>query len=127
VGVAVVDDCLVKAGGREVGSLPSVASGRNSAYPHRHTGRRLIEDGDVVLLDFGGTWEGYYSDITRTVFVGEHPQPDSEKARVYELVAGAQEKAVKAAKPGMICEALDAIARDYLAEAGYGQYFTHRL
>src|SRR5439155_3230209 len=95
--------------------------------PHHHAGERVIENGDVVVLDFGGTVEGYYSDVTRTVFVGGLPEPGSEQARVYGLVATAQEAAVQAARPGMECEALDAVARDLLTQAGYGEYFTHRL
>jgi Xaa-Pro aminopeptidase len=79
------------------------------------------------VLDFGGTLNGYFSDITRTVFVGSLPETDSEEERVYNLVAGAQEAGVRAARPGMTCEALDRVARDLLDVAGYGQYFIHRL
>jgi len=117
----------LKSHGLKLPGAPIVASGPNSASPHHHTGDRIISNGDVVVLDFGGTWEGYYSDITRTVFVGEAPQPDSEEAKVYGLVAGAQQAAFEAARPGLACEALDSVARDLLADAGYGQYFTHRL
>lgn len=118
---------LLEARGLEVEHIPIVASGPNSASPHHHTGTRILQKGDPVVLDFGGTWEGYYSDITRMVFVGEEPRPGSEERRVYEAVAAAQEKAVKAAKPGMACEELDAVARDHLVTAGYGPYFNHRL
>jgi Xaa-Pro aminopeptidase len=118
---------LLKAGGLQVEGSPIVASGPNSASPHHHTGDRVIERGDVVVLDFGGTLQGYYSDITRTVFVGREPDPDPERGVVYNLVAAAQEKAFRAARPGMSCESLDAVARDFLTEAGFGQYFIHRL
>ncbi len=118
---------LLEARGLDVEGLPIVASGPNSASPHHHTGSRVLEKGDMVVLDFGGTLQGYYSDITRMVFVGEGPQAGSEEERVYKLVVAAQESAVKAARPGMTCQDLDSVARDYLSGAGYGQYFTHRL
>lgn len=117
----------LRAKGLEVPGHAIVAAGPNSASPHHHTGDRVIEAGDVIVLDFGGTVGGYYSDITRTVFAGEAPLSGAEELHVYGLVAGAQEAAVQAARPGISCEALDAVARDYLTEAGYGQYFTHRL
>src|SRR5439155_22230007 len=108
----------------EVEGLPIVASGPNSASPHHPSGDRAIRPGDMLLLDFGGTLQGYCSDITRTVFVGAAPQPGSEEARVYSLVAAAQDAAVKAARAGVTCENLDAVARDLLTQAGYGQYFS---
>jgi Xaa-Pro aminopeptidase len=118
---------LLKARGLEVEGLPIVASGPNSASPHHHSGDRTVQAGDMVVLDFGGTLQGYYSDITRTVFVGHGPEPGSEQLRVYDLVAQAQEAAVRAARPGMACEALDTVARAIISEAGYGEYFNHRL
>ncbi len=120
-------EALLKDGGLQVEGLPIVASGPNSASPHHHTSERVIQSGDVVVLDYGGTYQGYYSDITRTVFVGQAPDRQSEQWRVYHLVAEAQEAAVRAARPGMQCQALDSVARDILEGAGYGQYFTHRL
>ena len=118
---------LLEAGGLHVPGAPIVASGPNSASPHHHAGNRVIEPGDAIVLDFGGTKEGYYSDITRTVFVGSRPAQDSEQALVYNLVAEAQEAARKAARPGMTCEQLDAVARTVIEAAGYGEYFNHRL
>ncbi len=117
----------LKAKGLAVEGKPIVASGPNSASPHHFTGERVMQAGDVVVLDFGGTLDGYYSDITRTVFVGAAPADNSEEERVYNLVAGAQEAAFRAARPGVTCEQLDAVARDLLTAAGYGQYFMHRL
>lgn len=118
---------MLEARGLSVPGLPIVASGPNSASPHHHTGERVIQSGDMLVLDFGGTLHGYYSDITRTVFVGEAPQEDSERLRVYNLVARAQDAAVQTGRPGMTCEQLDSVARDILAEGGYGAFFTHRL
>ena len=117
----------LRAKGLEVPGHAIVASGPNSASPHHHTGERVIEAGDVIVLDFGGTVGGYYSDITRTVFAGEAPSTGSEELHVYGQVAAAQEAAVQAARPGLACEELDAVARNHFIEAGYGQYFTHRL
>ena len=118
---------LLEEGGLLVPGFPIVASGPNSASPHHHTGSRRIVPGDVIVLDFGGTLQGYYSDITRTVFVGEAPPVDSERSRVYNLVAQAQDAAVRTGRPGITCEQLDSVARDILAEGGYGEFFTHRL
>ena len=106
---------------------PIVAAGENGSSPHHHSSERVVRRGDVVVVDFWGSLDGYYSDCTRTVFVGGEPAPDSEERRVYDLVRGAQETAAAAAGPGMTCEALDAVAREYLARAGYGEYFIHRL
>lgn len=118
---------LLKAEGVQGEGFAIVGSGPNSASPHHHAGSRVIEQGDAVVLDFGGPLHGYYCDITRTVFVGSPPESNSEAERVYNLVQAAQEAAVRAALPGMTCEALDAVARDLFAEAGYAQYFMHRL
>lgn len=117
----------LEAQGLVVPGTPIVASGPNSASPHHHAGDRVIQAGDVVVLDFGGTLEGYYSDITRTVFAGSAPEPNSEEERVYKLVQGAQEAAFRAARAGLTSEELDSVARDLLAAAGYGRYFMHRL
>jgi len=80
-----------------------------------------------VVLDFFGTYEGYYADCTRTVWVGSAPAATSEEMKVYDTVAAAQEAGVQSARPGMTCQALDSVARNIIAEAGYGDYFTHRL
>jgi Xaa-Pro aminopeptidase len=113
--------------GLSVPDLPIVASGPNGASPHHHAGGRIIEPGDAIVLDFSGTWQDYGFDCTRTVFAGDPPAPDSEEARVYAIVAQAQEAGVQAAEPGLECQALDTVARDIITKAGYGQYFTHRL
>jgi Xaa-Pro aminopeptidase len=100
------------------------ASGPNSASPHYHTGDRVIQQGDVVVFDWGGTLEGYHSDITRTVFVGE---PTDEFRRVYEIVLRANQATLEAVKPGVPCERLDQVARTIITEAGYGPQFLHRV
>jgi D-alanyl-D-alanine dipeptidase len=100
-----------------------VASGPNGANPHHETGSRVIEDGDMVVLDFGGLKDGYSSDTTRTVHVGE---PTDAERRVHELVRRAQQAGVEAVRPGVPCEEVDRAARAVIAEAGYGDRFVHR-
>jgi Xaa-Pro aminopeptidase len=77
----------------------------------------------VVVLDFGGKAQGYCSDITRTVFVGE---PDEERRRVYEVVRSAQQAAFEAVRPGVAAQDVDRAARAVIEEAGYGDRFLHR-
>ncbi|MEA2529120.1 MAG: hypothetical protein QOG89_764 [Thermomicrobiales bacterium] len=107
-----------------VGGFGICASGPNSASPHYHTGDRVIQQGDVVIFDWGATLDGYNSDITRTVFVGE---PTDEFRRVYEIVSRANQATLEAVKPGVPCERLDQVARTIITEAGYGPQFLHRV
>jgi Xaa-Pro aminopeptidase len=109
--------------GHERANFAIVASGPNGASPHHDPGGRVIEDGDVVLCDFGGAMRRYCSDITRMFAVGE---PDSEVRDAYGVLVDAQEQAVRAATVGTPCEAVDAIARRILSEAGFGDRFIHR-
>ncbi len=100
------------------------ASGPNAASPHHHTGERVIQAGDSVVFDWGGSLEGYTSDVTRTVHVGE---PDAEFRTVYETVLRANQAALDAVKPGVACQEVDRAARAVISEAGYGDAFLHRL
>lgn len=100
------------------------ASGPASASPHHLTGERRMQAGDAVVFDFGGNVDGYKSDITRTVHVGE---PDEEFRRVYALVDRARAAAFAAVRPGVPCASIDRAARAVIAEAGYGEYFIHRV
>jgi Xaa-Pro aminopeptidase len=100
-----------------------VGSGPNSASPHHEPGDRVIEAGEAVVCDFGGTMAGYCSDITRTVFTGPPPE---EFRRLYDVLQDAQAAAVEAAVVGTPCEAVDAAARERIAAAGFGDYFIHR-
>ncbi|WP_435213539.1 aminopeptidase P family protein [Streptomyces sp. bgisy034] len=100
-----------------------VASGPNGADPHHEAGDRLIEAGDMVVLDFGGLKDGYGSDTSRTVHVGE---PTEEERRVHDLVREAQEAGFRAVRPGVACQEVDRAARAVIADAGYGEYFIHR-
>ncbi|WP_405649402.1 aminopeptidase P family protein [Streptomyces sp. NBC_00019] len=100
-----------------------VASGPNGANPHHEVGDRVIERGDMVVLDFGGLKDGYGSDTSRTVHVGE---PTDEERRVHDLVREAQEAGFRAVRPGVACQEVDRAARRVIADAGYGEYFIHR-
>ncbi|MFH8801382.1 aminopeptidase P family protein [Streptomyces sp. NPDC017936] len=100
-----------------------VASGPNGADPHHEVGDRVIERGDMVVLDFGGLKDGYGSDTSRTVHVGE---PTDEERRVHDLVREAQEAGFRAVRPGVACQEVDRAARAVIAGAGYGEYFVHR-
>jgi Xaa-Pro aminopeptidase len=104
---------------------PIVASGPNAAAPHHSASDRVMQPGDLVVLDYGGVLDGYNADMTRTVAVARPPEPDARQA--YEAVRAAQEAGVQAARPGISGEQLDAVVRSALAGAGYGPYFTHRL
>ncbi|MBQ9197070.1 MAG: aminopeptidase P family protein [Clostridia bacterium] len=99
-----------------------VASGENGSLPHAVPGEREIKEGDMVTIDFGARFEGYDADMTRTVAVG---QPSEKMRRIYEIVLHAQETAQAAIAPGMKCSDIDKIARDIIAEAGYGECFGH--
>lgn len=99
-----------------------VASGARSALPHASASRRVLEEGDLVLLDFGATVEGYCSDVSRTVVLG----PASAWQReVHEAVLRAQRAAREAVSPGRPAAEVDAAARGVLEEAGFGERFSH--
>jgi Xaa-Pro aminopeptidase len=100
-----------------------VGSGPNGANPHHEVSERTIEDGDMVVLDFGGLQDSYGSDTTRTVHVGE---PTEEERQVFEVVRRAQQAAFEAVRPGIACQEIDRVARKVITDAGYGEYFIHR-
>ncbi|MGJ7912074.1 M24 family metallopeptidase [Neobacillus sp. LXY-1] len=99
-----------------------VASGFRSALPHGVASEKVIENGDMVTLDFGAYYKGYVSDITRTVAVGE---PDAKLKEIYQIVLDAQLRGMDGIKPGMTGKQADALTRDYITEKGYGDYFGH--
>ncbi|HET6965866.1 MAG TPA: aminopeptidase P family protein [Acidimicrobiales bacterium] len=100
-----------------------VGSGPNSASPHHEPAGRVIQAGEPVVCDFGGTMDGYCSDITRTVWTGE---PSIEQRNMYEVLQEAQAAGVAAASVGVPCEAVDRAPRQIITEAGYGEAFIHR-
>jgi Xaa-Pro aminopeptidase len=101
-----------------------VASGPNAASPHHEMSDRIMQAGDVVVVDIGGTMpSGYCSDCTRTYSLGT---PPAEFAVYYEVLREAQETACQSVRPGVTCESVDAAARDVIDAAGYGADFIHR-
>ena len=109
--------------GHDVVNFAIVAAGENAASPHHHPGSRVIQPNEIVLCDFGGTMNGYCSDITRCVYTGE---PSSEVAEAYAVLFEAEAAAVRAATVGTPCEEVDAVARRVITAAGFGEYFIHR-
>lgn len=99
-----------------------VASGLRSALPHGVATNKIIETGDFVTLDYGALYNGYISDITRTVAVGE---PADKLKEIYNITLTAQALAIKEIKPGMTGIEADAIARNYIVSKGYGEAFGH--
>ncbi|MFF7093201.1 aminopeptidase P family protein [Streptomyces rubradiris] len=114
---------LLRRFGHEQVDFTIVGSGPNGANPHHEVGDREIRPGDMVVLDFGGLKDGYGSDTTRTVHVGE---PTEEERRVHDVVRAAQEAGCQAVRPGAACQDVDRAARAVIADAGYGAYFIHR-
>ncbi|MCX4547411.1 aminopeptidase P family protein [Streptomyces sp. NBC_01387] len=100
-----------------------VGSGPNGANPHHEAGERVIEAGDMVVLDFGGLKHGYGSDTSRTVHVGE---PSVAEQRVHDVVREAQQAGCDAVRPGAACQDIDRAARAVITDAGYGEQFIHR-
>lgn len=113
---------LIEAG-HDVAGFAIVASGPNAASPHHVAGDRVIETGDAVVLDIGGTRAGYSSDTSRTAFVGK---PAAEFAALHAVLRDAQAAACEAVRPGVACGEIDAVARRIIDEAGYGEGFIHR-
>jgi Xaa-Pro aminopeptidase len=109
--------------GHERANFAIVGSGPNGASPHHEAGRRVIETGDVVVCDFGGSMHHYCSDITRLFVVG---QPSSEVVDAYDVLVEAQEQAVRAATVRTPCREVDATARRIITDAGFGERFIHR-
>jgi len=113
---------LVDAGHRTA-DFTIVASGPNGASPHHEPGERRIAGGDVVVLDFGGKLDGYCSDMTRTVSVGE---PSADVKATHQIVRDAQQRAFEVVAPGVTGEEADRAARDVIEAAGFGKAFFHR-
>ncbi|KFM99200.1 aminopeptidase P family protein [Bacillus clarus] len=99
-----------------------VASGVRSSLPHGVATNKMIEQGDIVTLDFGALYNGYCSDLTRTVAIGE---PSKEFKKIYNIVLEALKRGTEAIKPGETAKSIDDITRNYITEHGYGQYFGH--
>ena len=113
----------ILAEGHDVVNFAIVAAGENAASPHHHPGSRVVKPGEIVLCDFGGTMNGYCSDITRCVHVGE---PPSDLRRAYDVLFEAQRASVASAVVGASCESVDEAARRIITDGGFGEFFVHR-
>ncbi|WAA10156.1 M24 family metallopeptidase [Fervidibacillus albus] len=122
--VAAIEYELKKKGVQQMSFSTIVLTGEKAASPHGTPGLTKVKKGDFVLFDLGVVYEGYCSDITRTVHYGG---PSEKQAKVYETVLRAQQTALSIGRPGIPSKELDLAARTIIAEAGYGDYFTHRL
>ena len=109
--------------GHDVVNFAIVAAGENAASPHHHAGSRVIAKNEIVLCDFGGTMNGYCSDMTRCVYTGK---PASDVAQAYDVLLAAQAAGVAAGVVGAACEDVDRAARGIIEAAGFGEYFVHR-
>lgn len=114
---------LLQRGAEGLAFEPLIQSGPNAALPHATAGERVIQSGEVLLLDFGIILDGYNSDITRTFAIG---QTTAEIKKIYGLVQQANAAGRAAARPGATGQDVDRAARKVIVDAGYGQYFTHR-
>jgi Xaa-Pro aminopeptidase len=103
---------------------PIVASGWRGSLPHGMASDKIIESGDMVTIDMGCIYDGFCSDLTRTISAGN---PSDAMKRIYDIVYQSQLKAVEAAKKGITTKQLDSVARDYITENGYGDKFGHGL
>ena len=115
---------LLRAGSdSEIPFAPIVSAGPNSANPHASPSDRLLQPGDLLVLDFGAAHQGYISDITRTFALGDI---DPEYARIARLVLGANTASRELARPGLSAHEVDQAARAVITAGGYSPYFTHR-
>ena len=107
----------------EMPFAPIVSGGPNAANPHASPSDRKLQAGDLLVVDWGATYDGYISDLTRTFAVGE---VEEEYKKIHQIVQDANAAGRAAGKPGVPCAAVDKAARDVIEKAGYGAYFTHR-
>lgn len=107
----------------ELPFAPIVSAGPNSANPHASPTDRKLQTGDLLVVDWGATYDGYISDLTRTFAVGE---VDAEFQKIHKIVQESNAAGRAAAKPGVPCADVDKAAREVIEKSGYGKYFTHR-
>lgn len=112
-----------KKNGAESADFAIIGSGPNGAFPHHSFSERVINAGDVIVMDIGGTLNKYKSDITRCFFLGE---PDEQVLRIYDIVRRANEAGRKVVKPGIKASEVDDATRRVITQEGYGPEFTHR-
>ncbi len=119
-----LDRRILQGGADGIAFNTIVAAGPSAACPHATPGSRKLTEGDMVKFDVGARLNGYCSDMTRTVFLGD---PDEKLRAVYGTVKRAQQAACAAVRVGALCSDLDALAREIIADAGYGENFVHSL
>lgn len=119
-----LDDRMLDLGAEGISFDTIALTGENTSLPHGVPGNTAVSDGQFVLMDFGAVYDGYHSDMTRTICVGE---PTDEMERVYEIVLNAQKAALNEAKAGITGKKLDSVARDIIASYGFGDAFGHSL
>ncbi len=115
---------MLKNGAEDISFETIALRGENTSMPHGIPSDSIVQTGDFVLMDFGAVYEGYHSDMTRTVAVGNITD---EMEEVYNIVSAAQETALGAVRAGITGKELDNVARSYIAEKGYGENFGHGL
>jgi len=113
---------MKRRGGETPAFAPIVASGPRGALPHGAATEKKMEKRELVVVDFGVRFQGYHSDETKTLILGK---PDAQQRKIYDLVRLAQERAMKAVKPGVRVRQIDAAARQVISQAGYGKFFGH--
>lgn len=119
-----IEFAMKKKGAEKMSFDTMVLSGPKTASPHGTPGDRKIQKGDFILFDLGVVYQGYCSDITRTVAFGE---PSDAQRDIYETVKKAEQAAIDLVRPGVKAMEIDKAARDVIDQAGYGEYFTHRV
>jgi Xaa-Pro dipeptidase len=107
----------------EMPFAPIVSGGPNSANPHASPTERKLQTGDLLVVDWGATYDSYISDLTRTFAVGE---VEAEYKKIHQIVQEANAAGRAAARPGVPCAEVDKAARNVIEKSGYGDYFTHR-
>ena len=117
-------DAVRRHGGETRGFEPIVLTGPRSALPHGRPGATSLARGDLLIVDFGASFEGYFSDSTRTFVVGR--EPDERQRELLDIVHRAERAGIDAARPGVEARDVDRAARAVIEEAGFGEYFIHR-
>jgi len=115
---------LLKNGSKGFSFDPIIASGKRSSLPHGVPSAKKIERGDFITFDFGCNYDGYMSDMTRTIFLGT---PSKEQLKIYNIVKEAQQRAIEYIKESVKCSDVDKLARDYIGSFGYYNNFGHSL
>ncbi|MFH1080689.1 MAG: Xaa-Pro peptidase family protein [Pseudomonadota bacterium] len=117
-----LDDAIRRGGAQEVSFPTIVASGANSALPHARPQDRMVRPGDLLTIDFGAVFEGYHSDETCTFALG---RADAKQEQVYQVVKEAHDRAIRAVRAGVSCQAIDSAARSWIEAQGLSKAFTH--